>query len=799
MKFLSTLLSTGVFMLFAFIAPAQKTYTISAKVVSIQAEPLPITARLLSPTDSSMIQGSLFENGLVSFSNITRPKVLLKLSALSFSDTLILVENNSEPHIDLGTIVMKEDNLILNEVSVKGQAPLVRHGKNGSLEISVSGTLLAASSSVIEILERSPNLSVNDGRITFLGRGEAIIFLNGRPITLEQLSAIPVSQILKLEILSNPSSKYDAEGKAVINIITKTNAGDGVRGTVTQQFSHSRFGGNETNSLADLNYVKNKLSLAGNYGLLSGNNREVLHTIRTRPAAADYLNSDLTTDWKRKYDNYSNLGLGVQYNINPSNNLSLDYKGNFDHLGGSQDSKNALLTQSDESLYNSHIAKNEKRKNHSLTLNYNGSLDSLGSSIFVGSQYTRYRTGIDDMITENNLVNGDSLSQMLKNNVAHFINISSTQTDYTKFLKNGTKMEAGLKFSYAGTSSETRFFAGTPEHGFEPDDDLSSNFRYTELLPAAYITYSGVSRNGIDYTVGMRGEWTKYRLNTSVGNDQFIKASYFNVFPNLLLSKTISNELKLRASYVSKITRPRYQALNPFVIYQDPFTTIEGNPNLIPEKIHAFEIGVNYKQFDLRAGYNYTIDPLSAAALRGSKPNSYVLKGINLEKDYTWTSSLSYIFNLSWWNSTNTATVNYSRSTDNHYDFVFVKPRPQVYLYTSNTFNIRDLFKIQVLAWYLGDRYYGLYYNKSRSTVTVGIEKSFIKNALVVRFTANDIFHQTNASGTYSVGQTDIFFNRSFSTNYFRLGLTFRFGKPGKTSYTNKSTADSENSRARTN
>lgn len=786
-------------MLFAFIAPAQKTYTISAKVVSVKAEPVPITIRLLSPTDSSMIQGALFENGLVSFSNIIRPKVLLKLSALSFSDTLILVENNPELHIDLGTIVMKEDNLMLNEVNIKVHAPLVRHSRNGGLEISVSGTLLAASSSVLEILERSPNLSISDGRIMFLGKGEAIIFLNGRPITLEQLSAIPVSQILKLEILSNPSSKYDAEGKAVINIITKTNTGTGLRGSVTQQFSHANFGGNETNSLADLNYVKSKFSLAGNYGLLSGDNREVLHTTRTRPAAADYLNSDLTTDWKRKYDDYSNLGLGVQYNINTSNNLSLDYKGNFDHLGGSQDSKNALITHSNQSMYNSRIAKNERRKNHSFTLNYNSSLDSLGSSIFIGSQYTRFRTSINDLITENNLVNGDSLSRLLKNNVAHYISISSTQADYTKMLKAGTKLEAGLKFSYAGTSSGTNFLVATPEHGFEPDDDLSSNFRYTELLPAAYMTFGGVSRNGIDYTVGMRGEWTQYRLNTTAGNDQFIKSSYFNVFPNLLFSKTISTELKLRASYVSKITRPRYQALNPWVIYQDPFTTIEGNPNLIPEKIHAFEIGVNYRQFDLRAGYNYTLDPLSAAALRGNKPNSYVLKGINLKKDYTWTSSLSYIFNLSWWNSTNTATVNYSRSTDSQYDFAFVKPRPQVYLYTSNTFNVKDLFKIQLLAWYLGDRYYGLYYNKSRSTVTVGIEKSFIKNALVVRFTANDIFHQTNASGTYSVGQTDIFFDRSFSTNYFRLGITFRFGKPGKASYANKSTADSENSRARTN
>jgi outer membrane receptor for ferrienterochelin and colicin len=298
-------------------------------------------------------------------------------------------------------------------------------------------------------------------------------------------------------------------------------------------------------------------------------------------------------------------------------------------------------------------------------------------------------------------------------------------------------------------------------------------------------------------TIGLRGEWTHYGLNTSAGKGQYITSSYLNIFPNLLLSRTIADFIKIRASYVSKISRPRYQALNPFVIYQDPFTTIEGNPNLKPEKIHAFELGANYGPFDFRAGFNYTSDPLSAAALSGSKPNSYVLKAINLKKDYTWLASVSYALNISWWNTTNTATLTYSKSSDDQYGFVFVKPRPQIYVYSSNMFNVKNLFKIQVLAWYLGNRYYGLYYNESRATVTLGVEKVFFKNALTVSFTANDIFHQTNSSGNYSVGRTDIYFDRTYSTNYFRLAAALRFGRSAKTRFINKSTGESENSRAR--
>ena len=799
MKFVQFLLAT--LLIQPFLSPsvtvAQQSYSVTAKVADTKNQPLPVTARVLSPKDSTLITGSLFEDGSILIIGIVHQKVILKLTSLSFSDTTIVIENTGQKAVDLGTIVMKEQNQLLNEVRITGQPPLVSHGKNGSIEIQVPGTLLAGSSSAIELLERSPGLSVTDGRITFIGKGEAIVFLNGRPITIEQLSAIPVNQILKVEILANPSSKYDAEGKAVVNIITKAHQEQGLLGSVTQQYSYTDFAGGESNTLFDLNYIKNKISLAGNLGFLAGNNREILYTTRKRPAAAEYLRSELTTDWKRKYNNFSNLGLGIQYDINEHTNFSLSYRGNLDNLGGSQDSRNVITTKLDNSLYKSHIHKNEDRKNHSLTINYNNTIDSAGSAIFFGTQYTSYQTATNDLINEDNLTGDNKVLKLIKNEVAQDIGISSTQADYTKVFKAERKMEAGLKFSYASNSSGTDFLVAGEEHEFEPDNDLSSKFRYTELLPAAYLNYNDKIWKNTSVAVGLRAEWTHYRLNTTSGEGQFIESSYLNIFPNILLSKNISDNLKIRASYVSKISRPRYQALNPFVIYQDPFTTIEGNPNLKPEKIHVFEMGANYGQFDLRAGFNYTLDPLSAAALRGSKPKSYVLKGINLQKDYTWLASASYSTNISWWNTTNTATLTYSRSIADQYDFVFVKPRPQIYVYSNNTFSVSNFFKLQLLAWYLGARYYGLYHNENRATVTIGVEKALWKNALTIRFTANDIFHQTNASGTYSVGQTDIYFDRTYSTNYFRLAATFRFGRPVKARFNNKSTGESENSRAR--
>lgn len=200
------------------------------------------------------------------------------------------------------------------------------------------------------------------------------------------------------------------------------------------------------------------------------------------------------------------------------------------------------------------------------------------------------------------------------------------------------------------------------------------------------------------YSGGVRGEWTKYELNTSAGNGQQLGKRYTGIFPNISLSAKLKPELDARFSYVSKITRPRYQALNPWVIYQDPFTSIQGNPGLIPERIHAFEAALNYKHFDLRAGYNFTGDPISAGALRGDGPSNYALKAINLEKDHTFFISGSMSLTIAFWNTTSILTVTRSNSIDNQYGFELVKPRPQLYAYTNNTFDVGGLFKIQLVA-----------------------------------------------------------------------------------------------------
>ncbi|KIO52194.1 outer membrane beta-barrel family protein [Flavobacterium hibernum] len=686
----------------------------------------------------------------------------------------------------------------LNEVVIKRDASLVKYSANGTIDVNVANTLLSTSSSVNELLSRVPNVIITEGQISVLGKGEAIIYLNGILINYERFAAIPVSQISKIEVISNPSSKYDAEGKAVINIITKKNIESGIMGTASQQVTVSEFAGASTNTLLDFNYAKGKFSFITNYGLQLGKGRELLYTTRTRPNPEDYMRSQLTTDWKRQFNNYSNFGLGLQYTFSDKNYISLAYSGNIQDLGGVVLSRNSIENNAGNSFYTTDIAKNDVLLNQFINLNYNAITDRKGSSLFIGTQHSNYNGTVRDFIDENSFIDELNKEKYLKNNVDNRINIISIQADYLKKINKNSKLETGVKFSNATILSGSDFLiSDSKNEGFGLDDQLSSNFKYVEKINAAYFNFGSSLGEKFNFSVGARAEWTNYDLYTTANGIQQFKKNYGNIFPNVLLNMDISDDWKVHASYVSRITRPRYQALNPFVIYQDPFTTIEGNPNLLPEKVHAFEIGTLYKKFDFKIGYTYKTDPISGAALRGDKPNSYILRSLNLDREHSFFTSISKTFTKNWWNSTNTISMNLTKSIDDFYGYALGPVKPQIYLYSNNTFTIPNLFKIQLLAWYLGNKSYGLGSDNSRSTVTLGIERNFFKDALKLNFTANDIFHDFMVSGDYNVGQTEIYYHRTYTTNYFRLIATYSFGNSKKATYKKTEIEQTENNRAR--
>jgi hypothetical protein len=765
----------SIFLLFIFLVTGISSYaqvkSISLKITDAEGIPL-VGNFLLADSAGKVIQNSGF-NGSIALTGLGYTHLRLKLSSIMFIDTTINIRYAGKSEVDLGAIVPKETTTTLGQVTITSTTPLMRYGDNGNLVVNVAGTILASSSSVNEILSRTPGITVNEGVISLQGKGEAIIYLNGTLIPGERLASIPTSQITRIEIIANPSARYDAAGRAVINITTKAPGGNGLNGRVSQHLTASDFAGANANTFVDVEHARNKLSLSANVALLKGSGRELLYTVRNRPDPSDYLNSALTTDWNRDFNVYATYGLGARYRFSSGSVLSISYSGNRDRLGGTVDSRNQITTLTTDNIYGSSIDRDELRKNNTIIADFTKTTDVLGSGVFFSAQYSGYRTDNEDQIKEF----GGTAPRYLQNTFSQRLNIAAIQADRTKYFRKDLKLESGLRFSNVGNNSDTRFLIGNSLDGpYLPDATLSSLFDYNEMIAAAYASFLA-SAGKLSIILGVRSEWTTYKLSTSAGKGQDFSKGYLNIFPNLQLEFPLQNGNKLRASYNARITRPRYQALNPFVTYQDPFTTIEGNPNLVPEKAHAFEVGTNFKRTELKIGYTYTIEPLGGAALRGSTPESYVLRSINISSDHTFLASITRPFSIGdWWQSINTASITYGRAFDDQYGYATAKVSPQAYLYTSNTFSLKQGIKLQLLAWYLGDRYYGIRHDVRRSIVTAGIEKSIVQGKLKIGLTANDIFNRSIAEGDYNVGKTQVYYNRRYGNNYFRLTATYRFG-----------------------
>ena len=770
------------------VSMAQVNYTIKGEIVTANGYSPFGNAIALHPKDSSFIKGVPFFEGIFELNGIEQKEILLKLTSLEFDDLFLTVKYAGNPIVDLGKVVVQNTGVALDEIVVSAQKPVYTQKPDGTLEISIENTMLSATNSVNDILTRSPQIVMNEeGALSVLGKGAAIFYLNGKRILNNQLAMIAPSNIKKIEIIRNPSSKYDAEGAAVIHITTITKEDNGYQASLKQNVTHSEFGGTNTYSSVNVNYKQGKFSANGNYSLLLGNERELLRTTRDREPADGFLTTDLTTDWEYDYENHSYYGLGLQYDINKKSYLSLEYSGFMEKTGGNTLSDNDIIDDIGSSTFSSDIDVDEKDVNNSISLNYRTEIDTLGSSLFIGGQYAKFDIGADNFITEEGTEVGVEASRYIKNLLNLDIDLFSAQADFTKVFRNGSKLEFGTKFGHIENNFDFDFIVSTDGENFVLDEDISNEFYYRESIGAAYAAFRGSINKTIDYTVGVRSEYTKYNLELSQLGGEVIKNDYFNVFPNISISKRLPNKKTINLSYTARINRPPYQRLNPVLIYQDPYTSVQGNPRLLPQKVHAFELNTKIKGLRYTVGYNYTVDPFGQTVIQGTEPNTFILQRINYDKQHEFFGSVSGRFEAaSWWTSRNTLTVSYRNLTETDFGFERVTPKPNVYFYSSNRFPISNTFSAEIIFWYSGDNHEGLHRRNSMYNVTASLEKSFFEKSLRLRLIANDIFHSRIASGNYNVGRTDVYYNRRWSTNYFRLSLMYNFGKLKKSNYKNK-------------
>ena len=779
-----------------FYINAQNINSITGIVVNEKDEETIGNIIVMSTVDSSFIKGESFFEDSFEIKGLKHAEVLLKFTSLDFQDTYRTIRFEGNSVINLGKIVIANSGVDLDEVIVKAKKPVYIQKSDGTISVLIENTTLSASNSVSEILSKSPEVVLDEsGEVGVFGKGTAILYLNGKRITNEQLSLIVPSNIKSIDIIRNPSAKYDAEGAAVIQIVTIQQNVDGYKVNLMQNTFYSPFGGLDARSNVSLNLKKGKLSSNMFASFRFGADRERLFTTRDRDADNVFLTTKLTTNWREKFKNYSNYGLGLQFDLNEHQYLSLAYSGAYEDLGGETHSTNEIVTSEGPSFYESRIEIDQLGVDNSISLNYSNTLDTLGSSFFLGGEFANFMNTSNNPIVEESTEYNIISARNLKNLFNLDVFIYSGQLDYAKIFQNKNLLEIGAKQSYVNNISSLDFLTAEDGVNFTRDENLSNDFSYDEAISAVYINFKGKLTQQLTYNIGLRSEYTDYKLQYSLNENQDIKDKYINFFPNFSISRSFAEGRNVNFSYASRIRRVSYQNLNPVLYYQDPYTSIQGNPDLKPETTHAFEINSKFNNVNFKMGYNYVIDPFGATAKRGDDEKSYILQGINYKDSHVFFASPSRTFNTDWLTSTNTVSVKYTILSDDQFDFEKIDSKPQFYFYTNNRFDIFKSLKGEVLFWYNGNNYEGLHLRRSSYNITLTLEKSFFDKALKCRLIANDIFHNRIAQGNYGVGQTDVYYNRRWSTEYFLVSLNYNFGKLKKGSFKNRGVGASENGR----
>lgn len=703
---------------------------------------------------------------------------------------------------DLGNIKFYEDSQILQGVTVTATKALFESDIDKKV-FNVEKNIVTAGGTAVDIMKNVPSLQVDiDGNVK-LRNASPQIFIDGRPTTLS-LDQIPADAIEKVEVITNPSAKYDASGgnAGILNLVLKKNKKTGYNGMVNA--GADRLGGG--NVMANFNVRQNKINLSA----MAMTNQMRSKTLgeSDRFSDVDGIKSTIAQDVDSRMKGgflFSRLGLdyfvtnrttlsaaGIigQGKFAPSENIDINT------LRGSASSFSNRISETDRMF---------RMKGMQLGLKHN--FTKSGEELTADINYFGGKNDGSGLYTTNyygdaNNIYGSQIQKNLSDGNNKFLTI---QTDYVRPFGNKGSLEIGARAQINNLKNinENSIKAlGSTE--FKTISSATTNYESRNDVYAAYVSVAGAYKKVFSYKVGLRAESSKYDGKLLNTNEDFNNKFPISLFPSVFLSKDLKKNQQIQMSLTRRINRPNFFQLIPFVDYTDSLNITKGNADLVPEFTYSSEISYTKSQgvntFIGSAYYKYT-DNLITRFL-GQEINPISGKTDLINTFINANSSNNYGFELTgitkpkkWWDLT--ANVNFYNSRINvtNLEIASTPALWSMFGKLNNNFKLPKKFTVQLSADYQsktnlpinsGGQQFGppsqvqsasQGYIKAFYSVDIAIKKTFLKDAASLTLSVNDIF-RSRYSVQYSEGL-------GFSQNYsrltnpqmVRLNFSYRFGK----------------------
>lgn len=756
---------------------------------------------LKTEKDSVLVTGTVTDDeGRFTLTGIKPNNYFLEISYIGYTTKkqTLFVGTLSE-FLNVATIELEEETKTLNEVVITAKTDDVS-GKMDKKTYSVEDNISQGGGSVLQTMQNLPGVTVQDGKVQLRGNDKVTILIDGKQTAMTGfgnqtgLDNIPASSIERIEIINNPSSKYDANGNAgIINIIMKKNKQEGFNGkvgfttglgalwvrkenlpTIRPQYTFTP----KVNPSLSLNYRKEKINIffqADNlYTQTLNKNEFVTRTYDDGTIIKQQLKRNRNT-------NFFTSKAGIDWYINEHNTLTVS------GLFGSE----KIIDRGDQPFFNADLSErlrlwqfleDELKTTAMASANYQHKFKQAGHLLNVGFNYTFHRE--DEKYFYDNYLptsTGTDAFKLLSDEQVYDLNV-----DYIKPLKYG-RIETGVKFRYRNIPTNMDFRAGANS---VLDTNAGGWATYNEIIPALYGNY--VFENAKwEAELGLRVEYVKidYKVNPNHNTYTSDGYDYTQPFPNFRLAYKINDHNKLSLFYNRRVDRPNEVDIRIFPKYDDAEIIKVGNPALRPQFTNSFELG--YKT-SWKSGYFYsaayyhfanaTITRISTIV-----PNSTLIYAIFQNAGKSHNTGLEIVLNqdVAKWYSFNINTNAYYNQI-NAFTVENLYPVPHTFsaykqtifsgnVKLNNNFHLPKNFELQVTAVYLAPDIIPQGKIGQRFSLDLGLKKSIQKGKGELFFNANDLFNTMVIKRTIQGNGFSYTSDDYYETQVIRLGYSYKF------------------------
>jgi outer membrane receptor protein involved in Fe transport len=729
------------------------------------------------------------EDGKLSFEQLTEGLYTLRISYVGFETKEVKnLQVQAGKTLDMGKVMIREAVQMLDAIEIIAEKPAMELAVDRKI-FNVAESMVSVGGTASELLANIPSLQVDmDGNVSLRGSNSVRILIDGKESALagnniaQLLQSLPANSIERVELVTNPSSKYDAEGQSgIINIVMKKNVRTGLNGSVNMNAgSYRNFGGG-----VDLNYRDQKFNYFGNYSL--HRRRNLGDGNNTTHLLSNNSFTDNISESTRRNLNHS-LKFGVDYYATEKTTFSLS--GNINVRGG-EGNEDMNYAYRNHPVLSGNSLRQTNNEDSNLGFDVNADFKreyAAGEELTANASFGRgnrdgrnnyFQSFSSGLISERRLNENEELGRNI-----------NLQLDYVKPFGESSKFEAGYRSIIRKTNDHQFSLLSDSLDVMRPDYAVSNDFEMESQVHAIYSNYQRKFDNGFGFQVGLRAE--QAYLNTLyIGldpskslSDQSAKGhlDYFRVYPSVFLTQQLGEQDQVQVSYTRRVNRPRGWQVNPFIDMSDPMNIRQGNPNLMPEDIHSFE-GSYAKTWDkvtlTSSVYHRLMNDVVQSIMTTVEGNSGATfsQWDNISRNETTGAELISRFNFSRaWDLTANLNAFFSsfKGSEKHN----IAPTEGFSWNANTTTNLRLIPNVSMQARfeYQAPRIMAQGKTLANYIVDAGLKWDVLNKKGSVTFNARDLLNQRRHGGYTSTAQIYRSYENRWMRRTFTLGFSYRFG-----------------------